>query len=139
MTFHNLAVLVDPKCNRPRSFRGASEPSACLLTASLLCGLKGAFGIGMRNLPAGVFGPLYGPGRKEGGLIIPARPDVVRNLCYRGGQKRLMWIHGPKGNHQVSNCCRCSISSGKQMGYCTEDQCTDLRMPRNRQHTLFLS
>ncbi len=56
----------------------------------------------MRNLPAGVFGPLYGPGRKEGGLIIPARPDVVRNLRYRRGNKKgLMWIHGPKGNHQM--------------------------------------
>ena len=56
----------------------------------------------MRNLPAGVFGPLYGPARKEGGLIISARPDVVRNHRYRRGNKKgLMWIHAPKGNYQM--------------------------------------
>ena len=56
----------------------------------------------MRNLPAGVFGLLHWPSRQEGGLIIPTRPDVVRNLRYRRGNKNgLMWIHGPKVNRQM--------------------------------------
>ncbi len=102
MPLHNLAILIDTECYRPRFFRGSSKPAACLLTAGLFCGLQGSFGIGMRNLPAGVFGPLYGPGRKEGGLIIPARPDVVRNLRDRRSNKNgVMWIHGPKTNHQM--------------------------------------
>ena len=42
------------------------------------------------------------PARQEGGLIIPTRPDVVRNLRYwRGNKNGFMWIHGPKGNHQM--------------------------------------
>ena len=97
-----LAVLIDTECYRPRFFRGPSEPSARFLSAGLFCGLQGGFGIGMRNLPAGVFGLLHGPARQEGGLIIPMRPDVVRNLRYRRGNKNgLMWIHGPKANHQM--------------------------------------
>lgn len=102
VTLHDFAVLIDTECYRPRSFRGPSEPAACLLTAGLFCGLQSGFGIGMRNLPAGSFRLLHGPARQEGGLIIPTRPDVVRNLRYRRGNKNgLMWIHGPKGNHQM--------------------------------------
>ena len=85
MPLHDLAVLIDAECYRPRFFRGSSEPSARFLTAGLFCGLQSGFGIGMRNLPAGVFGLLYGPARQEGGLIIPARPDVIRNIRYRRG------------------------------------------------------
>lgn len=56
----------------------------------------------MRNLPAGVFGLLHGSARQEGGLIIPARPDVVRNLRDGWSNKNgVMWIHGPKTNHQM--------------------------------------
>ena len=56
----------------------------------------------MRNLPAGVFGLLHGPARQEGGLIIPARPDVVRNLRDGWSNKNgVMWIHGPKGKSQM--------------------------------------
>ena len=99
---HDLAVLIDAECYRPRFFRGSSEPSARFLTTGLFCSPQGGFGIGMRNLPAGVFGLLHGPARQEGGLIISARPDVVRNLRYRRGNKNgLMWIHGPKANHQM--------------------------------------
>ena len=61
MPLHDLAVLIDTKCYRPRSFRGSSEPSARLLTAGLLCGLQGTFGIGVGDLSAGVNGLLYRP------------------------------------------------------------------------------
>lgn len=99
---YDLAVLIDTECYRPRTFRGASEPSAHLLTAGFFCGLQGGFGVWMRNLPAGVFGLLHGPARQEGGLIISARPDVIRNLRDgRGNKNGVMWIHGPKGNHQM--------------------------------------
>ena len=102
MPLHNLAILIDTECYRPRFFRGSSKPSARLLTAGLFYRLQGTFGIGVGNLPAGVFGLLHGPARQEGGLIIPTRPDVVRNLRYRRGNKNgLMWIHGPKANHQM--------------------------------------
>ena len=102
MPLHDLAVIIDIEGHRPRSFRCPSEPSACFLTASHLCGLQGSFGIGMKNLLASVFGLLYGPARQEGGPIISARPDVVRNLRYRRGNKKgLMWIHGPKVNRQM--------------------------------------
>ena len=76
--------------------------SARFLTAGLFCGLQSGFGIGMRNLPAGVFGLLHGPARQESGLIIPTRPDVVRNLRDGWSNKNgVMWIHGPKTNHQM--------------------------------------
>ena len=102
MTLHDLAILIDAECYRPRAFRGSSKPSARFLTACLFCGLQGGFGIGMRNLPAGVFGLLHGPARQEGGLIIPTRPDVVRNLSDgRGNKNGVMWIHGPKANRQM--------------------------------------
>ena len=51
------------------------------------CGLQGGFSVEMRNLPAGVFGLQHGPARQEGGLIIPVRPDVVRNLRDRRSNK----------------------------------------------------
>ena len=61
VTLHDFAVLIDTECYRPRSFRGPSEPAACLLTAGLLCGLQGTFGIGVGDLSSGVNGLLYRP------------------------------------------------------------------------------
>ena len=110
---HDLAVLVDTECYRPRFFRCSSKPSARFLTAGLFCGLQGGFSIGMRNLPASVFGLLHGPARQEGGLLIPTRPDVVRNLRYRRGNKKgLMWIHGPKGNASLCQSAAASTVHG---------------------------
>ena len=100
---HDLAVLIDAECYRPRFFRGSSKPAACLLTAGLFCGLQGSFGIGMRNLPASVFGLLHGPARHKIRLIVLARPDVIRHLSYRRRKKYgVMWVHGSKTNHQMS-------------------------------------
>ena len=87
VSLYDLAVFIDAECYRPRSFRGSSKPSARFLTAGLFCGLQGGFSVEMRNLPAGVFGLQHGPARQEGGLIIPVRPDVVRNLRDRRSNK----------------------------------------------------
>lgn len=37
----------------------------------------------------------------QSSIIFLFSSTVVRNLRYRRGKKELMWIHGPKGNHQM--------------------------------------
>lgn len=70
MPLHDLAVLVDAECYRPRIFRGPSVPSTHLLTAGLFGGFQGSFGIGVGDSLAGVFGLLYRPSGDPGWAVI---------------------------------------------------------------------
>ena len=103
MPLHNLAILIDIECNRPRTFRDSPVPSARTGTAGLLCRLQGCFGIGMGNPSAGVFGLSYRPTRHKTRLIVLARPNVIRYLGYRRDKENgVMGVHGSKD--KISMC-----------------------------------
>lgn len=70
MALDDLAGFVDQEGGGIGLAGGATEPSAGVGAAGAFGGLEGAFGIGMKNLSAGVFGLLYGPARKVARAVV---------------------------------------------------------------------
>jgi len=83
MTFDDFAVLVDQKDGGIRTPGRSTKTSATLLAAGLFCCPQSAFGVGMRNPSAHLFGLLFRLSRYVAGLVISTIPDVVRYLCNR--------------------------------------------------------
>ena len=108
-------------------------------TTGAFRGLQGGFGIGMRNLPAGVLGLLYGPPRKEGGLVMARRPDVVRDLRDgRGNKNGVMWIHAPEGNSQMCQTAADALFLPEDKRYVVWQAHTHILVSREIGHILLL-
>ena len=97
MPLHHLPSLINTKTT---TLTFPSKPSATIPTSPFFRRLQSFFTVRMIEDCGGIFG-LVSPWPWDIGRLLHS-PNIVGDFGYGWGNKNgLMWIHGPKTNHQM--------------------------------------